>query len=324
MTGKRLLDALQFLNVAKSVAGKHLAIRQQQLDVYTRTSSITKGVKEQTDNWIITAKAASALARRFNETSSSPSSPEDRATGSTEADLGSHIVEKDVSRNAQIAKDVNWTKLNNAKDVHAERNLSVDEARGLQNQTEFHIPEKQPTHELKPTVNTHDTSYSPSLNSAPGLSSFHKAQIPDTADVSLTSDPGITSGSLNSSVSDSPTSALEEPSEEFLQGAFRSRKVSSLLLSKKNKPYILERQSQLAKHEAAQKETVDIPKNDSKQEIHDDVGILNASDSAIKSDTNVIEGPLKYAPPEPLPENPKVRHHAKLFFWQIMNLQADN
>jgi hypothetical protein len=33
MSGKRLLDAIQFLNVSKTVAAKHLAIRQHQLVV---------------------------------------------------------------------------------------------------------------------------------------------------------------------------------------------------------------------------------------------------------------------------------------------------
>ncbi|KAL4918042.1 ABC1 family-domain-containing protein [Aspergillus aurantiobrunneus] len=75
MSGKRLLDAIQFLNVAKSVATKHLAVRQRQLDVFTRTSSLTKGIKSHTDGLILTAKAAAALAQRFNDTppSRSPS-----------------------------------------------------------------------------------------------------------------------------------------------------------------------------------------------------------------------------------------------------------
>jgi aarF domain-containing kinase len=74
MSGKRLLDAIQFLNVAKSVALKHVALRQRQLDVYTQTSSLTKGAKRQIDNIILTAQAAAALARRFDERTQSHSS----------------------------------------------------------------------------------------------------------------------------------------------------------------------------------------------------------------------------------------------------------
>ncbi|KAL3480680.1 ABC1 family-domain-containing protein [Aspergillus californicus] len=74
MSGKRLLDAIQFLNVAKSVATKHLAVRQRQLDVFTRTSSLTKGIKNQADGLILTARAAIELAKRFDDTSPSQSS----------------------------------------------------------------------------------------------------------------------------------------------------------------------------------------------------------------------------------------------------------
>ena len=66
MSGKRLLDALQLLNVAKSVAGKHLEVRQRQLDIYARTSSLTKGAKNQVDGLVLTAQAAAALANRFD------------------------------------------------------------------------------------------------------------------------------------------------------------------------------------------------------------------------------------------------------------------
>ncbi|KAL4801360.1 ABC1 family-domain-containing protein [Aspergillus unguis] len=67
MSGKRMLDAIQFLGVAKSVAGKHFAVRQRQFDVYTRTSSLTKSIKRQADGLILTAKAAAALSKRFND-----------------------------------------------------------------------------------------------------------------------------------------------------------------------------------------------------------------------------------------------------------------
>ncbi|OJJ43761.1 hypothetical protein ASPZODRAFT_135782 [Penicilliopsis zonata CBS 506.65] len=70
MSGRRLLDAIQLLNVAKSVAAKHLGVRQHQLDIYTKTSSLTKGVKNQAEGLILTAKAAAALAKRFDETNS--------------------------------------------------------------------------------------------------------------------------------------------------------------------------------------------------------------------------------------------------------------
>lgn len=67
MSGKRLLDAIALFNVSRSVASKHLALRQRQLDRYTRTSSVAKGVQSQTDRVALTIKAASALSGRFSE-----------------------------------------------------------------------------------------------------------------------------------------------------------------------------------------------------------------------------------------------------------------
>lgn len=94
MSGKRLLDAIQLLNVAKSVAGKHLQVRQQQLDIYTRTSSLTKGIKSQVDGLVLTTQAAAALVRRFNGdhtprttlTSASPSSNSNAEANKQEAE----------------------------------------------------------------------------------------------------------------------------------------------------------------------------------------------------------------------------------------------
>ncbi|KAJ5980046.1 hypothetical protein N7481_007344 [Penicillium waksmanii] len=92
MSGRRLLDTVQFLNVSKTIALKHLGIRQRQLDVYTRTSSLTKGIKAQTDGLILTAQAAAALARRFDDSpptpSPSPSAPSP-GTASPEASANS-------------------------------------------------------------------------------------------------------------------------------------------------------------------------------------------------------------------------------------------
>ncbi len=65
MAGKRLLDAASLFNASRAVASKHLALRSQQLDVYKRTSSLAKAVKNQTDRVTLTFRAAAALAERF-------------------------------------------------------------------------------------------------------------------------------------------------------------------------------------------------------------------------------------------------------------------
>ena len=67
MSGKRLVDAARLVHATRSVAKQHWLLRQQQLDVYTRTSTLARAVKHQTDRVTLTASAAIALARRMNE-----------------------------------------------------------------------------------------------------------------------------------------------------------------------------------------------------------------------------------------------------------------
>ena len=67
MTGRRLLDAAAIFRASRDVAAKHVALRQHQLDLYSKTSSLAKVVKSQTDRVTLTVKAASDLAKRFNE-----------------------------------------------------------------------------------------------------------------------------------------------------------------------------------------------------------------------------------------------------------------
>ncbi|KAK7531410.1 ubiquinone biosynthesis protein-like protein coq-8 [Phyllosticta citribraziliensis] len=67
MAGRRLLDAAKLLNATRSVAKQHVALRSQQLDAYSKTSTLAKALKDQTDRVTVTARAAVALAQRFNE-----------------------------------------------------------------------------------------------------------------------------------------------------------------------------------------------------------------------------------------------------------------
>jgi aarF domain-containing kinase len=77
MSGRRLLDIAALFNASRGVAQKHVALRSHQLDVYTRTSTLAKAVKNQTDRVTETAKAASFLASRLNESAPSWSSDVD-------------------------------------------------------------------------------------------------------------------------------------------------------------------------------------------------------------------------------------------------------
>ena len=74
MAGKRLLDATQLFNATRNIAKQHVRIRTEQLDVWSKTSTVGKAAKNQTDRVTLTAQAATALARRLNEEAPSISS----------------------------------------------------------------------------------------------------------------------------------------------------------------------------------------------------------------------------------------------------------
>ncbi|KAF2755940.1 ABC1-domain-containing protein [Pseudovirgaria hyperparasitica] len=67
MAGRRLLDAAKLFNASKGVARQHLKLRSEQYDAYTKTSTLAKVVKDQTDRITLTLEAYAALARRMNE-----------------------------------------------------------------------------------------------------------------------------------------------------------------------------------------------------------------------------------------------------------------
>ena len=85
MTGRRLLDAAVIIKASRGVASKHVALRKHQLDSYSKTSTVAKAVKSQTDRVSLTFKAALALRQRFNEQgpgfSTAASSREDPTKG---------------------------------------------------------------------------------------------------------------------------------------------------------------------------------------------------------------------------------------------------
>ncbi|KAJ5566860.1 hypothetical protein N7535_006166 [Penicillium sp. DV-2018c] len=212
MSGKRLLDALQFLNVSKTVAAKHLAIRQHQLDVYTRTSSLTKGIKAQTEGLILTAKAAAALARRFDDPSPPPPSAADFRDNSTFADKPA---------------------------ASAATSPPPDQARKLQRDAESQIPASAATYNGSEKPNGLDVSpqqevfYEPSLQSGPDLSSLPRVKVPKAAGDAQVASDGLNADVFHSSTgAEKPAAAEEEISEEMIQGLFHSPRVSRMMSGK--------------------------------------------------------------------------------------------
>lgn len=189
MSGRRLLDAIQFLNVTKSVAAKHLAVRQRQLDVFTRTSSLTKGIQSQAEGLILSAKAAAALARRFNEPDHPPKTSDSPLTSQT----------------------LSGTKSEDARSP----SLSPDEARKAQRQAESHIPVSGATYsggevpeELR-VSQQQDVFYEPSLAKTPELSGLPRVKLPKAGGKEQV---GI-DGEINADVFHSPVSDTKAASD---------------------------------------------------------------------------------------------------------------
>lgn len=78
MTGRQILDAIFILKASRSVLAKHIGLRRRQLDVYSKTSSLAKAVKTQTNKFPFLTRAVSNVADQIkNSLGSGPSSPKD-------------------------------------------------------------------------------------------------------------------------------------------------------------------------------------------------------------------------------------------------------
>lgn len=67
MSGRRLLDAISFLNASRGVAKKHIVLQRHALDRHARTSSLTKEAKNQIQRINLAVQAASYLARKLDD-----------------------------------------------------------------------------------------------------------------------------------------------------------------------------------------------------------------------------------------------------------------
>lgn len=67
MSGRRLLDLAKLANASRNIAKQHFELRSKQLDAFSKTSTLAKTAKSQTDRVTLTVQAAAALAKRLNE-----------------------------------------------------------------------------------------------------------------------------------------------------------------------------------------------------------------------------------------------------------------
>ncbi len=104
MAGKRLLDLAALFNASRGVAQKHIALRARQVDVYNRTSTLAKAVKNQTDRVTETAKAASFLASRLNESGPAWTLEAADAPGGSRTAPDDPIPSKESTEGGQVPK----------------------------------------------------------------------------------------------------------------------------------------------------------------------------------------------------------------------------
>ena len=108
MTGRRLLDVAAIFKASRGVAAKHVALRQHQLDVYSKTSSLAKAVKSQTDRVTLTVKAASDLAERFSGPGPDHSTQAGQSERSSQDTTGGLDVASGVNKNSEKDHGLSW------------------------------------------------------------------------------------------------------------------------------------------------------------------------------------------------------------------------
>ncbi|KAK3647308.1 hypothetical protein LTR56_008139 [Elasticomyces elasticus] len=208
--GKRLLDAAALLTTSSSIAKQHFNLRRQQWDVYTRTSSLAKAVKSQTDRVTVTAAAAAELARRFQETGPVWEQQQTRRDGGA----------------ARSAENV-VTGLGRDKEDGTRSSLRKRE---LQRESEGQIPANTIADGQEPSsiLNSDTFPQRPEhVSPEPGLSSLPRAKIPEH-----TSSPPNTQQSKDELNQDTfpPARGSPDPSEEGINtDIFNSPKVSKML-----------------------------------------------------------------------------------------------
>lgn len=244
MTGKRLLDLAALFNASRGVAQKHIALRSRQLDVYNRTSTVARAVRSQTDRVTETAKAASFLASRLNESGPAWAS-ESRDNEDTERPSDTiPSTQPDV----QVDNDEPLPTSSNTPDIKTtiDSPLSSNAAKTLQRQFEFQIPSQtadgvseQPA---DPLGEGHDVDmfYRKSGHTSPSLSSLPRVKIPKHVSSSQGGSIDNTARGINSDSfyfnkePDQKSQPIDaEPEQDMPEGIntnlFHSRRVAGIL-----------------------------------------------------------------------------------------------
>ncbi|KAI7331301.1 ABC1-domain-containing protein [Hortaea werneckii] len=172
MAGRRLIDAAKLFGASGNVAKQHLAVRRQQWDVYSRTSTLAKAVKNQTDRVTVTAAAAIELAKRFNETG--PSWQQQQSRAETE-EPARPAAGADATRPKEDTAHGPERASNDAGSSHHKRELQ----RRAESQIPSQTADAQPSIER---VGGEDTFNERPESASPGSSSLPRSKLPKHAD----------------------------------------------------------------------------------------------------------------------------------------------
>lgn len=104
MAGKRLLDVAALFNASRGVAQKHVALRARQVDVYNRTSTLAKAVRNQTDRVTETVTAASFLVSRLNESGPAWASEATDARDESRTSTDARVPSKESTGGGPVSK----------------------------------------------------------------------------------------------------------------------------------------------------------------------------------------------------------------------------
>ena len=172
--GKNLLDAAAILKASHAILQKYAALRSQQWEHYTRTSSLARVVQDQTDRVLVTARAAGYLSKRLLSDTA-----EARARG----------LDDRPERRGPLAPEA---------------------ARRLQRQSEFQIPARpaetksneSSDADAKQLSKGHDEDvfYARAKNTSPALSELPRTKIPKHTGNAQETDEHVKDGPINSDV----------------------------------------------------------------------------------------------------------------------------
>lgn len=244
MAGKWLLDAAKLFEAGRSIGRQHLALRQKQWDVYSKTSGLAKAAKDQTDRVTVTVGAAYELAKRFNETGPSWQNQNGREPNSRPA-LGDE-VKREADAKAFDASPKATSRHSNANDHGNTRNiydsnfqteqddgsLSSLRKREIQRQAEEQIPKVSAFTSPQNDAIAGDTFNTRSDSVSPELSSLPRMKIPKHAENMQIPSSNASNNVLNQDVFSQRVAEADAeglPQGASLDGAFVSPRVSQMI-----------------------------------------------------------------------------------------------